>query len=741
MKRLISLITASVLAISASAQEKCPEIRKDHPRIFFNSDTWPEVLARAEGPARGYRDALLKECDKMTDNPVCGYTGPVVRMPKKASDGSFISTDSMPIDAIKEFGKQAAKCALAWRFTGDAKYLEKARRMLKVSVDAYTDATKNLHPVDWFAFNRLNAICAYDWIYEGLTDGQRREIIVPLVEHVRLIQPEAGLKIPRQPPGSKTTGFYGMASLLWYAGLAADGDGYCDEVARKMLEKGYRLFLEVIENRNATAGDDGGLISVAVNYSLYNYPFAHFNFFRSHVSATGVDIAPRYPAMALFPYWVWWTWIRDGERPKVIRYAGASDTNHYSNTFGGEYMYEHLSNYMACFKDCAPEAAAFTAALREWMPSQKITDIFPATPFLVDTDAEVDPKYAAAITDSPLKARHFETMGQILMRSGWEPDATYCTFTAGAEVIQHKHYDENNFIIYKYDHLALDTGERARQKDLNLTYYYAQSVAHNVVLIQKPGEKLPSYWGSKTNAPGANINYGGQVNHTSAKVLAFETGDDFTYVASDATACYGSKAEECVRQFVFVYPDWFIVYDRVVSSDAAYEKDWLLHFKNRPEIKGNLIKADSRGGRLYCQALLPKDAKFDLIGGPGKEFWVRDRNFEIDPAFYEKSFKDAEGRGYGPYFGAWRIEEKPAVAAESDRFLNVLTATSSDGGKPVKAKLVQDGARDGVVLSLKGRKMTFWFNREGTVGGEVVIGKTARRPLTDKVQPQEGILL
>ena len=741
MKRLITLITALALAISASAQEKCPEIRKDHPRIFFNADTWPEVLARANGPARSYRDALLKECDAMTDNPVCENTGPVVRKPLRASDGSTISADGIPIDAIKEFGKEAAMCALAWRFTGDAKYLERSRRMLKASVDGYTEATKNLRPVDWFSTSRINALCAYDWIYEGLTDEQRREIIVPLIEHVRLVQPEAGLKIPRQPPGSKTTGFYGMSSLLWCAGLAADGDGYCDALARDMLERGYELYMEVVENRNETAGDDGGLIAVPPMYSCLNYPHAHFNFFFTFASATGEQIASRYPALALHPYWMWWTWIRDAEKPVHMRHSGAGDSHHGPNTIPMRtFFYEHFSNYIQCFKDSNPEAAAFTAALREWLPVKKIISQFPAAPFLVDTEAPVDPKYAAAIEGSQLKARHFETMGQILMRSAWTPDATYCTYTAGATVIQHKHYDENNFAIYKYDHLALDSGERSSKKDLNLTYYFAQSVAHNVVLIQQPGEKVPPYWGSKTDAPGADLNYGGQVNHTSAKVLAFETGDDFTYVASDATVCYGPKAKECVRQFVFVYPDYFIVYDRVASSDPSYEKDWLLHFKNEPVVDGAMIRADSDAGRLYCQTFLPAKPRIDVIGGPGKEFWVRDRNFEINPIAVKEALAEAEKSGRGPYFGAWRIELKPASPAVSDRFLNVLTSTSSDGGKPVKAKLVKDGSCDGVVLSLKGRKMTFWFNREGAVGGEVVIGKAAR-PLTDKVQKQEGVLL
>ena len=118
---------------------------------------------------------------------------------------------------------------------------------------------------------------------------------------------------------------------------------------------------------------------------------------------------------------------------------------------------------------------------------------------------------------------------------------------------------------------------------------------------------------------------------------------------------------------------------------------------------------------------------------------MRDRNYPLNPKVKKRYDEAAEKAGRGPYYGAWRIEEHYPANASDGRFLNVLTATSTDSARPVKAKLVRDGSRDGVVLTLKGKKMTFWFNREGEVGGVVELGKTTR-PLTDKVQPQSGII-
>ena len=708
---------------------------------MFNADIWPEVKARAEGPARKYLDELLSKCDRMTDNPVAEGMGAHVRKDEKQSDGTKILLATAPIANIKEFGTQSAMCALAWRFTGNPKYLEKAKKMLKVSVAAYTEATNNRRPVNWYNTSRLNALCAYDWLYNDLTQEERAEIIIPLVEHVRLVQPETGLKIPRNSSGNVRTGYYGTYGLLWYSGLAAAGDGFCDSLARVHLEDGYRRLMEVVEYRNATAGDDGALSSAALNYSMGNYPHAHFNFFYSLRSAAGINIADRFPNMALFPYWVYWSWIRDAEHPNHMRAAGVGDYYHCLNYEKMEGMYEHFSNYMQFFGGSAPEATAFTTALREFSTTSSVSFKFPATPFLVDTEAKADPEIVEKIEHGPLKARHFETLGQVLMHSDWTPDATYCTYTAGAKVTQHKHYDENSFTIYHKDHLALDTGCRGRERDLNLSYYYCQSVAHNVILIHKPGEPRAPYWGPRADDPAANLNYGGQVNHTSAKVLAFETNDDYSYVASDATAAYGKKCTEAVRQFVYIHPDYFVVYDRVGSADPSYEKAWLLHTAQKPSVKKGVLRADSGEGRLFCQTLLPKNAKFELIGGPGREFWVRDRNYTFEDAVVKNYAAKVEKDGRGPYTGAWRLELKPGAPSADDRFLNVLTAADVYTAKPIAAKYVSDASRDGVVLTIDGRKITVWFNRTGEVGGSIAFGSGPETPLATSVTPQSGIIL
>ncbi|MBQ9429938.1 MAG: heparinase II/III family protein [Kiritimatiellae bacterium] len=721
-------------------------IRTDHPRMFFNAETWPAVKARAEGPARAARDNLLKRADDYPDDPVCSGFDPVTFREVKTASGTHTTTAATPIPSVKEWGPQAAECALAWRFTGERKYLEKARKMLEASVAAYHAAYRNGRAVNWYSTSRILALCAYDWIWEGLTPDERKAIIVPLVKHVEDVQPGKGKpSIIRRNTGGIQTGFYSVPSLLWYSGLASFGDGFCDDLARNHLRRGHDLCTQMLKFRNDGAGDDGALSSAVPGYCMGAYPWAHFNFFHTWLSATGENLAASYPGLALFPNWIYWTWIPNEQNPSVPLYSGFGDDPHTQNALTVGRLYEHMTQYIHFFRDANPAAARLAASLRDRVSNQSFANDWPMYPFLFGGgDDGVKPYSADELENLPLHARHFENLGQFLMRSGWKPDSTYCTFTAGASLTQHKHHDENNFTIYKHDFLSLDSGTRGVETDWNLKYYYAQTIAHNCILIRRPDEPLPRYWGPVYPGPEGKTNDGGMYDG-SAKVLAFETNDAYTYIASDATAIYGEKCKEAVRQFVHLLPDVFVVYDRVTAVVPTDRKAWLLHTKDEPRIEGRLLTADSGKGRLFCETVLPEDAALVTIGGPGKEYWANGKNWEPDSAFLASAERGAKRTGRGPYFGAWRLEVSPGAPRDADRFLHVITAADTSVSSAPQTRKVVKGGMDGVIVTLPASssdtvEVTVLFNREGPVGGMIAIGKNAPlRPFATTIQPQSGI--
>lgn len=738
----ITLVCAVAFTVVAGTSVEVPTVRKDHPRLFFNAETWPAISNRAVTVKSAELRRLLTACDRMTDTPRCRGTempppktrienGKTVVVPHNANTG---------IPPIVEFGHEAAMCALAWRFTGEAKYLAKAKRMIAESARGYNEAYANGRAVNWYIFSRMNCFCAYDWIAEALDAEERRQLLTPLLKHVGEAL-DWKRKILRRDNSGPKEGNYGIPALPWYAGVAAYGDGVDDAAAQRFLTLGWKNARDLFTVRSETAGDDGAFRGGTVGYSMGCYPLAQFNLVHTLRSACGVDLAAEYPQLALFPNWVWWTWIPDAAHPDQPRHAGYGDDNHESLRLPLGGVYEHMVQYSSLYRDIDPASARLAASLAQMMPARlrRISDHSPVYPFLLDEADCAEPLSREFLENAPLKARHFENAGQFLMRSAWKGGETFASFSAGGLPAGHRHRDENSFTIFRHDALALDSGTRAYQTDFNLRHYYAQTVAHNAILIHKDGEPLGSHWGVKCPDKQFDFNHGGQFKDGVATVKAFETTADYTYVASDAAAVYGDKCRRALRQFVHVQPDCFVVYDRV-ENDGEYRTEYLLHVENEPRLDGRTLVADSREGRLCQQTLLPADAELARVGGPGKEWWANGRNWEVDEKYLRQAERLSEKSGVGPYFGKWRLEVRPAKAVKNPVFLHVLNATDSREGKPVVAAYVREGNREGAVLTKPdGTKIKVLFNREGEPGGEIVV-QGRKSEFANVVQKQSGTI-
>ncbi len=375
----------------------------------------------------------------------------------------------------------------------------------------------------------------------------------------------------------------------------------------------------------------------------------------------------------------------------------------------------------------------------------------PVTPLLVGPRVLADDEIMNALARLP-RARHFpDPIGQTFMNSGWGENDTYALFMAGRQTFERKHYDENHFTIYKKGFLAMDTGSQIEGNAdgpgggrLHQINYFMDTIAHNCVLIRMEGEQFPGYWGVKATANngGMNRNYG-------ASVRAFETDGLYTYVASDATSCYHSnKAAEVVRQFLFVYPDWFVVCDRLEAKAADQKKSWLFHTQYEPAVTGDTFRAEHWEGAVCVRTLLPRDRVSVKIGGPGKEFWADGRNWPAADAKQQRYMADPAGTPTPDrnLFGQWRMEISPAQARTRDLFLHLIEV----GDKTVltamtPSTLIEDEQTAGVEFQAGARTVRVVFQKAGAVGGHIRIAEggavLADRPLATAVQRQEGLAL
>lgn len=697
------------------------KINKNHPRLFFNEETFIDVKKRAFNEEKQLFDAIKNSVDALLGQPI------VIRDPL-IKDGQDSDDHTL--------GTKAAESALVYLITEDPKYFELSKQILEKVTEYYQMRNRSELSIAWYSYSRIHALMAYDWLYNELSDDDRGNIGTALFEEVSYMLPSVNRPNFHRENRSNniTAGFYGNQSLEWYLGLAFLGNGIDDSKALEILKMGYDSHMQVLNFRRRISGDDGGASTATLSYSIPDYPWAEFNFFNTFISATGgYNITTQFDYLVNFPNYIYWNIL-----PK-LREFGFGDARHTTNSASYPILNMHLSQIVNFYSDRFPQHSSLT----KWM----MNEMYPRTRTIENPNfsmarlflnsEKIESIVAVDPSDKIPTARHFENMGQFFMRSGSGPDDTYATFTVSPTFTQHKHFDNNNFNIYRKGFLSLDTGTRP-SPGIHLSHYYPRTVAHNCITIRMPGEILPGYWGhglapGETNQPVPND--GGQNSVEGTWVVAFDEKDEYVYIASDATGSYNtSKANLVLRQFVFLPPNNFVIFDRVNSTNKDYTKRWLLHTAYKPTINGNEFYHNYEEGRLICKTLYPENASLELIGGPGKQFWSDGKNWPLPT-----------GDDGNPLYGQWRVEVSPAAPEKETVFLNLIQVGDNSGNVrsiPTAKKIEEDGMK-GVEFTYEGKDYKVLFATTGQASGRISIIEngsiTINETFSNSVKEQVGL--
>lgn len=715
----IWLMLLFVPAVTQGQQELpdwTAKIRSDHPRLFFNAQTWPAVRQRALEAEHDWYRQVKSGVDHL--------------LAKTKTDGELEPRD---------LGREAASAAFVFLMTDQPGYLDLAKRCLEASVAHYEWCYEQRQSVNWYSTSRVHAIMAWDWLYNWLTETERREIMSRLVLSIDRVL-KAKPAIYRENMSGYNTGFYGVRNCLWFVGCTAFGTDIQADTVNQWLVWGHDENRKLLVHRQRACGDDGGGASPTLGYVFGAYPWAEQNFFYTWLSATGENIAPEWPHAAWLANYVIWNWIAAEPLPLQFGYG---DTPHTDNRLPISQLYTHMANIRHLYGRAEPEAAALAHHVQNLLPNPGYSNSWFLYPFLL---SELENSPEPLEPENLPHARHFETMGQVFMRSGTGPHDTYCLFTCGGILRQHRHYDALNFVIYHRGFLALDSGTRYDEftNGQHLANYFAQTVAHNCIVIHQPGEPVARYWGGTVEG-----NHGGQHQQLGSVVKAFETNNDFVYVAGDATACYQhgtvhrqgqpdlpEKCELVTRQLVFLLPGHFVIFDRVTTTDASYQKDWLIHTAHEPVIDGRTFHADHGDGRMWCRTLLPHQARLTPVGGAGNEFFAAGKNWPIQA----KELRPEQLA----MMGQWRVEVTPSEPHKEDVFLHVIQVGDQRLATMDQTTLIDEATRYGVRLSIGAETWEVTFDAKGNLGGHIRrTGAKAAidQPLTSEVEPQSGIML
>ena len=743
MKRIIfgAALFSGVAGMLAAAPAEPPSfdemkahIRSDHPRLFLTRETIPAFRERANTACKFYLDQLRAQVDALPDDPVlqvkpdvADFDGEKVVFKRRISDQNATSY------AFEHTGgREAAMCAVLYYATGDRKYVEKGYRYLMMELAFVQISMRSQVLPEWHHAGRVSAFVAYDWLWNELTPDQRRAFIVPMLEHIEFMR-KPGYK---HNTGGAASGNYGEKGLWWYAGLAAYRDGYADARAEAFLKDGWDLCCRMMDYRDKHSAGTGLLTSICTGYCFGWYPWATHNFLSTLRSATGIDGTPLWTQPRDYARYFNWMMIPNREVPEGFLDFGWGDANHQVNKLASALMYTHLAYGIHLYGE-NETSRALMALMPEHLQLILGRNDFPWTPFVLtgfDPAKTFEGDPAAALNRET--AAFFPAYGLMNMRSGVGPNDTYASIKAGARERGHQHYDELSFVIYKQGFQALDSGTRGSAP--HHMAYYPQTVAHNSLLIRAEGEPLPPHWYPQ-NAPRVDwskvFNDGGQDQQARGRSLGAEASSYHAVTAGDATMCYApGKCREAVRQFVYIKPDYFVIYDRLTSVEPDQQKVFLLHTQNEPRCEGGVWRGDAGTGSLFLKTILPADAKTEVVGGPGREFWTNGRNYPLSED------KMAQIRDLGglekTWLGRWRLEVSPAAPGVKTRFLTVLQAADGKVPAMVPVENISSGDFDGVRFTTReGVTAAVTFRRDGLAAGHIRLEKDGEvlldRPLLE----------
>ena len=265
--------------------------------------------------------------------------------------------------------------------------------------------------------------------------------------------------------------------------------------------------------------------------------------------------------------------------------------------------------------------------------------------------------------------------GQVLVRSDWSKNAIWASFRVTACGMDTDDWDQGHFQIYKNDDLAINAGMWNR--DGISTFQQGMTDYRNTILFDDKGEKKLVY----SPKQGFSSSWGG-MDTSKITMTAFEDKGDYVYAMGQFGDAYISyygppnALKYVSRQFIYLRPATFIIYDRISEKlKDYYTSIWRVHFVKDPTITGDVVTGTYNGGKLFHEVLLP--VNHTITKGL------------MLPSIYPNDL--------------YYIDVKTEVPSYNDTFLNVLQATDASVSSMIPSETIDSS-------NMSGAKLTFGVN-------------------------------
>jgi hypothetical protein len=441
---------------------------------------------------------------------------PLVR-PPKSSDGL-----AAPLDVARLFCLRIQTLGLMWLLTDDPRYGDRAKAEL-LAVCAFPDWTGDKFLVT--AETAFGAAIGYDWLYDCLTDDERKQIAYAIVE--KAIQSGLDEFNAPSPP------CWATAAINWY--LVCNGALMITALSVAEVDlRAARLFslcrASIAEGFSQYRPDGGwvegpGYWHYATQYAIYLLD----SLWTALGTYLGLDASPGLSNTGLFRLHA------AGPSGKLFNFADGEEDHS-----GGYWLFWLAKRYRH------PTDAGIELYVRK---------VHPMDLLWFDADAQ-NPSGLPT-------AQHFRTTDVVMLRGSWDdPNTTYLGIKAGANnACKHGHYDLGSFVLdVNGARWAADLGPDDYElpgyfePEMRSRYYRTSTIGHNTIVIN--GECQPP---------------------TAAAVITRERfEEEISFVVLDLSAAYPS-AVSALRGFALIDREHVLIVDEIVPKTRLSSVAWQMH--------------------------------------------------------------------------------------------------------------------------------------------------------------------
>jgi hypothetical protein len=591
---------------------------------------------------------------------------------------------------------------------------------------AFTEAVAQFEPVRHHYPLRAMAL-AYDWLYAGLSDGQRREYAKLLLDSAEAAWGARYASLPEilhNYPNSYSAGI-GLAAL-------AAADEY-PERAQEIFDRAWRYQSVAV---TLTGDRDPRADPLNPVYPLFGggWPEGHDYDRHGTLEMLMLWLALR---SAGGPDFVTGSRFVDDKLQWYLQ--GLLPSEHYmlplgDNDFPGGLPFWHDLHILAMSAAADGPHAPY---LRDYLDHAEVESGSAISTFLF-----VDP--AARRRDwRTLPTDYFAAgVGTAAFRSGWSTDASYLAVQASDHFVYHQQNQAGALYLYRNAPLAWRSGVYDGGVHDHYVNYVIRSIAANCILVEDPKEQFHGPDGVTADNDGGQVignwlrkadsletlqQMRGQPESYTDRVtwLGYESGPDYGYAAFEYGRAYRvGKVPEAIRQVVFLKPDWVVVLDRVTSGDPSFRKTFVLHAPEEMKVEAasGLTTITTRSGpatvapgKLFGRTLLPIGAHLARVGGPGEEFLVAGVN------------RPHRGGVKQQLPGQYRLEVQAPMGERTSVFLNVFyLCPSAEVTEMPPVEMPRDDGQH-VTLSLAGGRYVVRFPLTGAADWEWRAGGARRK--------------